>query len=136
MALFLSGAVAFAGSKKTTWRDLAAVNYDFSFDKYCEEYDKVYSGADRERRAGIFHDALAEIRMHNEGNFTWKKGLSQHTDKNADEWASLKGLHRGLLFSHPRSSIAAMPPSTDSLPKELDWREKGVVTPVKNQGGC
>ena len=63
--------------------------------------------------------------------------LEEHTDKDDGEWKALKGLHRGLLFSRPRANLADVPKlSTESLATSLDWRTKGVVTPVKNQGGC
>ena len=125
---------AFSPAVKTTWRDLAKVDYDFSFDSYCAEYSKSYTGAERERRAKIFDSALKEIKAHNNGNATYKMGLSEHTDKDDAEWKALKGLHRGLLFSRPRSVFAAPKQSTNGLADAVDWRTKGVVTPVKNQG--
>ena len=107
-----------------------------SFAEYCAEYGKTYTGEESARRERIYTAALAKIKAHNEGVSTYKMGLSEHTDKDDGEWKALKGLHRGLLATgkHPLAATPKAP--TASLPTSLDWRDKGVVTKVKNQGGC
>ena len=90
-------ATGFAG-KQTTWRHLKDASYDFPFAAYLAEYGKEYNGAEFTRREANFKASLAAIREHNEGDHTWKMGLSEHSDKDEGEWAAMKGLHRGLLW--------------------------------------
>ena len=33
-------------------------------------------------------------------------------------------------------AVTFLPPSNVNLPKEVDWRTKGYVTPIKNQKAC
>ena len=65
--------------------------------------------------------------------------MNEFSDLSTDEFNSVM---KGLLFSSSDDdddTVTTEPLSMDELkdlPTELDWREKGVVSPVKNQGMC
>jgi len=128
------------GAKVTTWRDLAARNYKFSFDQYLQEFEKSYSKVNDQSeyvmRKAYFEAELARIEKHNSNrSSTWKMGLSPHSDRAPHEWKAMKGYKSGvpepLTASHGQPLMGAV-----RVADRLDWREANVVTPVKNQGGC
>jgi len=130
MNFFLFFAVAFA-SAKTLWHQLEG----YTFDDYCSEYEKVYS-TEKERlyRKSLFEKKLTEIFEHNAGDSTYKKGVNKFSDLTNEEFKS-------RYTGYARMTSNAVPANLDHInvedvPNDIDWRTKGVVTPVKNQGGC
>ncbi len=144
LLLLSASLLAFAppAQKKTTWQELRAREYQYTFDEYLAEYRKTYVGAAYDARRRIFEDALATIREHNENSgAAWKMGLSPHSDRTEEEWRALKGLKHigtppeGGVEASGRGGLLGRTAWGD-LPDSVDWREKGVVSAVKNQQSC
>ncbi|KAL9273572.1 Cysteine protease XCP1-like protein, partial [Drosera capensis] len=63
-------------------------------------------------------------------------GLNEFSDMTHDEFKSrYLGLNAGLPKSGKPSNEFTYRDMVD-LPKSIDWRKKGAVAPVKNQGSC
>jgi len=115
---------------------------DYTFDDFTAHFQKSYADAgERDLRRQIFDERLQTVRAHNaDPSRTWSRGINDCSDLSDDEFRERRlGLHRGSFRQRPNSFLAPMLKSSDqnsSYPTALDWREKGVVSSVKNQGGC
>jgi C1A family cysteine protease len=112
------------------------------FTKFRDARGKRYSSLREEKeRFSVFKSNLDYINAHNSGNFSWKLGINEFSDLTNEEFiASRTGvnfksleyfMNSTTLFDWDDSLIA-----TGSDSDSIDWREKKVVTPVKNQGQC
>jgi len=64
-------------------------------------------------------------------------GLNEFADLNTAEFGALKGCLTMPQPSLEVETVESVAPTTDGeLPASVDWRAKGAVTPIKNQGQC
>jgi cathepsin H len=96
-----------------------------------ERYNKAYSRDEFAKRRAIFYDTLAEINQINGENRGWEAGLNEWSDLT---WEEFKG--RFLQAPQKCSATKGNHVNTGVDDPAVDWRTKGVVTPVKNQGSC
>jgi hypothetical protein len=114
---------------------LSESEYQAQFVNYVETFDKQYSHEEFFGRFNVFKANLDIIRAHNEANATWTMGVNQFTDLTAAEFKAkyLSSLVVPEGWTAPEETIMLPDPSA---PNDIDWRTKGAVTPVKNQGQC
>lgn len=94
-------------------------------------------------RKSIFHKKLQEIEDHNEryrkGLETYEMSINKFSDFTEEEMLPYThGLRLPSELPEPLINISPNETITvrASLPASVDWRSKGVVTPVKNQRNC
>ncbi|XP_010548429.1 PREDICTED: germination-specific cysteine protease 1 [Tarenaya hassleriana] len=108
------------------------------------KHGKTYNGIDeQERRFNIFKDNLGFIDEHNHNkntNATYKLGLTKFADLTNEEYRSL---YLGMKSESARRVAKAKNVSRryaavngEMLPETVDWRQRGAVSPVKDQGTC
>jgi cathepsin L len=104
-------------------------------------FEKQYASAEEETsRRSIFEDNVALIRNHNLeadiGLHTYTLGLNKFADMTNEEFnKQMNGLDLSLKVNGgDRHTYRA--PANVQVPDEVDWRPKGYVTPIKDQGQC
>jgi len=98
-------------------------------------YSKSYGLGEDTTRYQTFIQNYNHILKHNGENHSYKLGLNQFADLTSDEF---KNKHLGG-FDGPIAQITESSYS-ESIPQptagSVDWRTKGVVTPVRDEGQC
>lgn len=114
-----------------------------TYEAWLVKHGKVYNAlGEKERRFEIFKDNLRFIVEHNSaGNNTYKLGLNNFADLTNEEYRAkflgTRSRHsEGKRLSGPKNSDRYAYRDSDELPDSVDWREKGAVAPVKDQGQC
>ncbi|KAL1561483.1 Cysteine protease xcp2 [Salvia divinorum] len=142
-------------SSSSTWmassaRDFSIVGYSpddltsidnlvILFESWLDRHGKKYESIEEKlRRFEIFKDNLKHVDERNRALTNYWLGLNEFADMAHDEF---KQRFLGLRVDDrlPRGNELRREfeqRDFESLPKSVDWRKKGAVTRVKNQGSC
>jgi len=112
---------------------------DFQWNHFKSLYGKQYSNvAEEVTRRAIFTKTVMEIQEHNLlndlGLKSFRRGINSFTDLTSEEFRQRNGLRMPAVPKVGGEAFEQV--SAESLPKTVDWRKKGYVTPIKNQAQC
>ena len=106
------------------------------FIQYLAKYGKSYATKEEYNyRLDMFakkHEKLAKI---NSENANFEVGHNKFSDWTDEEYKKLLGFKRPTMMMNMEERQAVIL-SEEDLPDEVDWRKKGAVNPVKDQGQC
>lgn len=109
------------------------------FSLFKRKFGKSYaSDEEQDRRFKIFKANMRRALRHQSFDPSAIHGVTEFSDLTPSEFRKaflgLRGDHRRLRLPVDANQAPILP--TENLPTDFDWRQRGAVTPVKNQGSC
>uniref|UniRef100_A0A2C9URQ2 Vignain n=1 Tax=Manihot esculenta TaxID=3983 RepID=A0A2C9URQ2_MANES len=107
------------------------------YERWLAKYGKLHRSArEKQRRFQIFKRNVEYIDAFNaKGGKTYRLSVNKFADLTDGEF---QATHKG--YRRPRSKRLEKTPfkyeNVTVVPPSMDWRKKGAVTPVKDQGDC
>ncbi|CAI0434773.1 unnamed protein product [Linum tenue] len=110
------------------------------FESWMEKHSKIYESIEEKiQRFEIFKDNLFHIDDTNKKATNYWLGLNEFADLTHDEFKNnYLGLRPPPVTETRADSVTGHTEEVEGggIPKAVDWRKKGAVTAVKNQGSC
>ncbi|KAF5189086.1 Senescence-specific cysteine protease sag39 [Thalictrum thalictroides] len=109
------------------------------YEQWMALHGRVYNDAtEKARRFEIFRKNVQYIESFNRaGNRSYTLGVNGFADQTNEEFIAIRNGYKG--FCSPAKSSDASTfryEHVTAVPSSMDWRKKGAVTPIKDQGQC
>lgn len=115
---------------------------NYTFEQYLTEFGLTYPASELSARKATFDAEVKRIQAHNSKNLSWKENVSKFTVLTSAEKKAFFGRSKGVartqgkFLKNGKDVPDFVLKPVDQLPRHVDWREHGIVSPVKDQGRC
>lgn len=112
------------------------------YEEWLAKHGKAYNSlGEKDKRFEIFKDNLKFVDEHNSENRTYKVGMNRFADLTNEEYRSRylgtrTDAKRRFVKSKVGLSRRYAVRGDEESPESVDWRTKGAVAPIKDQGDC
>ncbi|XP_077249578.1 senescence-specific cysteine protease SAG39-like [Tasmannia lanceolata] len=119
-------------------RTLPEASMSEKHEQWMAHYGRSYKDAtEKEQRFKIFKSNVEFIEsFNNEGDKSYKLSVNEFADQSNEEF---KASRNGFKTSSTRAverTFSFKYENVSAVPSSMDWRKKGAVTPIKDQGQC
>lgn len=127
-----------AWASRVRSRRLLAESLSEMHEQWMACYGRVYKDAkEKEERLKIFSDNVEFIESFNRAkDQPYNLSINAYADLTNNEFRTSLNGYRPAPFRKSTQSKCFMYTNVTDLPSSVDWRTKGAVTPVKDQGQC
>ncbi|CAM0912126.1 unnamed protein product [Alopecurus aequalis] len=137
LVLLLAAAPAPAIAMDFDEKDLASEDALWAlYERWRAQHTVSRNLADKARRFDVFKENVRLIHEFNLGDEPYKLRLNRFGDMTADEFSRAYASSRKFHGDRRSDNFMHGSAAASSLPSSVDWRKKGAVTGVKNQGQC
>ncbi|KAK1368776.1 Cysteine proteinase Cathepsin L [Heracleum sosnowskyi] len=133
-ALILFGAWACQATSRT----LPEASMLERHERWMTQYGRVYKDeAEMSMRFQIFKDNVKFIEKFNEdGKQSYKLGINGFADQTNEEFQASRNGYKMKANSRTSQITLFRYENVTAVPSSMDWRKRGAVTPIKDQGQC
>jgi len=129
-------AIVFLALLSVTLCALTERYYGMEFGRFVQKYNKTYaSSSEQAFRYRVFKKNLEQIHAHNGKNLGFTLAVNHFADLTTDEFRE-RYLGVKLDLADIKPAPAGHKVTGEALQATVDWRTKGAVTAVKDQGQC
>ncbi|KAL9441957.1 hypothetical protein AB3S75_020459 [Citrus x aurantiifolia] len=113
---------------------IGQARHALSFARFAHRYGKMYESVEEMKlRFATFSKNLDLIRSTNRKGLSYRLGLNKFADWS---WEEFQRHRLGAAQNCSATTKGNHKLTADVLPETKDWRESGIVSPVKDQGHC
>ncbi|KAI7999375.1 Senescence-specific cysteine protease SAG39 [Camellia lanceoleosa] len=107
-------------------------------EQWMADHGRVYKdNAEKEMRFKIVNNNVLFIEsFNNAGNQPYKLSINQFADLTNEEFQASHNGDRIPSHARPSKMTPFRYENVTAVPASMDWRKKGAVTPIKDQGQC
>ncbi|KAK2993961.1 hypothetical protein RJ640_000559 [Escallonia rubra] len=123
-------------ASQATSRSLPEAAMHEKHEQWMARYGRLYKDiAEKNKRFKIFEENVEHIESFNRANEkSYKLSINEFADLTNEEFKTARNRFKGHECSPETTSFKYE--NVTAVPSTMDWRKKGAVTPIKDQGQC